>query len=220
MRKLFRRNRERKSKIGIIITNHIINNKKDYLISILIFLIGLIIGIMFINNIDDDRFAKINEYIKSLVSNMQTVENIDYMNLLRESMLSNFILILIIWISSSTIIGIPIVYGTLGFRGFVLGYTISSIITTLGMKYGMMFGISSLLLHNIIFIPVLLATCVSGMKLYKYIIKNREKSNIKTEFFRHTIFCVLMLLLLVISTVIEVYISTNLAKFIVKYIKI
>ena len=96
MRKLFRRNRERKSKIGIIIANHIINNKKDYLISILIFLIGLIIGIMFINNIDDDRFAKINEYIKSLVGNMQTIENIDYMNLLRESMLSNFILILII----------------------------------------------------------------------------------------------------------------------------
>ena len=41
--------------------------------------------------------------------------------------------------------------------------------------YLMMFGISNLLLHNIIFIPVLLATCVSGMKLYKSIIKNREK---------------------------------------------
>ena len=32
---------------------------------------------------------------------------------------------------------------------------------------GILFSLSSLLLHNIIFIPVILAVAVSGMKLYQ-----------------------------------------------------
>ena len=219
MRTIIKR-KKRKSKIRAIIASHVINNKKDYIIAILLFLIGLMIGIMFINNVNEKQFTQIDEYLKNLVSNMKTIENINYIDLLKESVLSNTILIIIIWIASSTIIGIPIVYGNLVFRGFALGYTITSIVSTLGMKNGIIFGLSSLLLHNIIFILVLLAASVSGMKLYKSIIKNRERENVKIEFFRHTIFCIIMLLLLVVSSLIEVYISTNLAKFVVNYIKI
>ena len=219
MKKNIKRKRE-KSKIRMVITNHIVNNKKDYLIAILLLLVGLIIGVMFINNVSENQFMEIEEYIKILVNSIKSIENIDYINIFKESMLSNLILIIIIWIASSTIIGIPIVYGNLVFRGFALGYTITSIVSTLGMKNGIIFGLSSLLLHNIIFILVLLAASVSGMKLYKSIIKNRERENVKIEFFRHTIFCIIMLLLLVVSSLIEVYISTNLAKFVVNYIKI
>lgn len=219
MKKNIKRKRE-KSKIRMVITNHIVNNKKDYLIAILLFLVGLIIGVMFINNVSENQFIEIDEYIKNLVNTIKSIENIDYINIMKESMLSNLMLIIIIWIASSTIIGIPIVYGNLIFRGFVLGYTISSIISSLGILNGIIFGTTSLFLHNIIFIPVLLAASVSGMKLYKSIIKNREKENVKIEFFRHTIFCVIMLLLLVIASLIEVYISTNLAKFFVNCIKL
>lgn len=219
MKKNIKRKRK-KSKIRMVITNHIVNNKKDYLIAILLFLVGLIIGVMFINNVSKNQFIEIDEYIKNLVNTIKSIENIDYINIMKESMLSNLMLIIIIWIASSTIIGIPIVYGNLIFRGFVLGYTISSIISSLGILNGIIFGTTSLFLHNIIFIPVLLAASVSGMKLYKSIIKNREKENVKIEFFRHTIFCVIMLLLLVIASLIEVYISTNLAKFFVNCIKL
>lgn len=219
MKKNIKRKRE-KSKIRMVITNHIVNNKKDYLIAILLFLVGLIIGVMFINNVSENQFIEIDEYIKNLVNTIKSIENIDYINIMKESMLSNLMLIIIIWIASSTIIGIPIVYGNLIFRGFVLGYTISSIISSLGILNGIIFGTTSVFLHNIIFIPVLLAASVSGMKLYKSIIKNREKENVKIEFFRHTIFCVIMLLLLVIASLIEVYISTNLAKFFVNCIKL
>lgn len=219
MKKNIKRKRK-KSKIRMVITNHIVNNKKDYLIAILLFLVGLIIGVMFINNVSENQFIEIEEYIKTLVNSIKSIENIDYINIFKESMLSNLILIIIIWISSSTIIGIPIVYGNLIFRGFILGYTISSIVSSLGILNGIIFGITSLLLHNIIFISVVLAASVSGMKLYKSIIKNREKENVKIEFFRHTIFCVIMLLLLVISSIIEVYISTNLVKFFINCIKL
>lgn len=219
MNKIMKKKRE-KSKLEIILINHIKNNKKNYMITLLLFLIGMMMGILFINHVNDTQFAEISSYIKNLVNNLKAFENIDYGSLLRNSILSNFILVFIIWVASSTIIGIPIVYGVVIFRGFVLGYTINSIFASLGIGNGIVFALSNLLLHNIIFIPVILATAVSGMKLYKSIMKNREKENVKIEFFRHTIFCTLMLLLLVLSSLIEVYISTNLSKFLVKYIKI
>ncbi len=219
MNKLVRKKRG-KSKLRIILVNHIINNKKEYMITILLFGIGIILGTLFINNVNETQYAEIDSYIKNLVNNMKSIENIDYGGLLKDSILSNFVLVLIIWIASSTVIGIPIVYGTVAFRGFVLGYTISSLLATLGIGNGIAFCLSNLLLHNIIFIPVILATSVSGMKLYKSIMKNRERENIKIEFIRHTIFCTIMLLLLVISSLIEVYISTNLSKFLMNYIKI
>lgn len=219
MKKRIRRIKE-KNKFIEIIKNHIINNKKEYLIAVLLFFVGLIIGILFINNVNDNQFIEIDEYIKGLINKMKSVENIDNIMLLKESIISNLILIIILWLASSTVIGIPVVYGTLIFRGFVLGYTISSIVATLGAGNGILFSLPSLLLHNIIFIPAILATAVSGMKLYKSIIKNREKENVKIEFIRHTIFCAIMLLLLIISSFVEVYISTNLSKIVVNYIKI
>lgn len=217
MKRLIKRKRE-KSKLEIIIYNHIMNNKRTYIIATLLFFVGLIIGIMFINNMEQIKFTEINSYIKSLVYSLKNIEKIDYSSLFKESIISNTTLVIIIWIASSTIIGIPIVYATIAFRGFALGYTISSIIAVLGPGNGILFILSTLLLHNIIFIPVLLATSVSGMKLYKSIMKNRERENIKIEFLRHTIFCAIMLVLLLISSFTEVYISTNLSKFFANYI--
>ena len=62
MNRILKRKKRGKSKIGSIIANHIINNKKNYLISTLLFLVGLIIGIMFINNINDFQYKEISEY--------------------------------------------------------------------------------------------------------------------------------------------------------------
>ena len=92
MKKNIKRKRK-KSKIRMVITNHIVNNKKDYLIAILLLLVGLIIGVMFINNVSENQFIEIEEYIKTLVNSIKSIENIDYINIFKESMLSNLILI-------------------------------------------------------------------------------------------------------------------------------
>ena len=58
---------------------------------------------------------------------------------------------------------------------------------------------------------------LAGFKLYKSIVKDRNKDNIKVEVLRHTIFSSIMLLLLCIAAVIEILISTNFLKKIIKY---
>ena len=45
----------------------------------------------------------------------------------------------------------------------------------------------------------------------------RNKENIKVEVARHTIFSFIMLLLLIVSSVIEIFLSTNILKGVIKY---
>ena len=128
--------------------------------------------------------------------------------------MQNLILGVVIWFFGTTVIGIPIVFGLVLYRGFCLGYTISTTILVLGLTKGLTFSIIALLIQNILFIPAILALAVSGFKLYKSIIKDKRKENKKLEILRHTIF---LLILLIISAIIEIFISTNILCKIIKY---
>ena len=56
------------------------------------------------------------------------------------------------------------------------------------------------------------------LKLCYAIIKNRSKENIKLELVKHCILSIMSILLFMLSSLLEVYISTNLLTIITKYI--
>ena len=75
---------KKKNAILQTIITHIQNNKKQYAIVAIIFLIGLIIGVSLINNekiSSDETSSYINEFIGNLKNNYQ----IDKANLLKKS---------------------------------------------------------------------------------------------------------------------------------------
>lgn len=211
------KNIKKKSRIVSIITSHISNNSKEYITMLLLFIIGIFLGVLYINNVQEEQFNNISNYINSFIEKFKSIENINSINLLKSSILENVILATTLWFFGTTVIGIPIVFGIVIYRGFCLGYTISSCICVLGTARGLSFVLSNLLLQNLIFIPVLLAISVSGFKLYKSIIKDKRRENIKIEIIRHTIFSLIMSLVFCLSSLIEVFISNKLLKFIIKY---
>lgn len=212
--------RNKKKQIGTTLYNHIINNKREYLIVTILFFIGLIISILIFNNSTEEVLVEIDNYLNNLFNNIKNTEKINFLNLLKESIIHNVVITIILWFGASTIIGIPIVYGIIILKGFSIGYTISSLLYVFNIWNGTLLSISFLLLHNIIFIPVMFAISVSGVKLHNSIMKNRQRENIKLEILRHTVFCVIMLLGMVIAAVVETYLSTNIANILLKYIKI
>ena len=201
-----------------IIIEYMKNNSKEYILTTLIFIIGVLLGVMVINNISEENANNVVTYINNFVGNFSSLENIDTNSLATESIKSNMVLAIIIWFAGTTIIGIPVVLGLILFRGFSLGFTISGAIYTLGVQKGILFCIFMIFLQNILFIPALLTMGVSSIKLYKSIITDRRKENIKIEIIRHTIISLIMLVILVLSSVIECEISVRLLKFGIKYI--
>ena len=201
-----------------VIEEHITRNVKIYFILIIIFLLGLIIGIIAVNNSSQEQETEITNYINAFITELKNGSKLDYFKLLKSSFGNNLFLVIILWFMSLAVIGIPAVYGMVGYKGFCMGYTISSVVMTLGTGKGIVFVLSSMLVHNIILIPCMLAVAVSGINLYKSIIKDRKKENIKIEIIRHTLFCLIMLVVMAVGSLIETYISSNLLVSVVSYL--
>ena len=199
------------------IKEHVINNAKEYIIVSLIFIIGIFLGVMFINNIQEGQKTEITSYMNNFIGKLKETPNLDNIELLKVSIWQNVIFAMLLWFFGTTVIGIPIVFGLILYRGFCLGYTISVCITIMGLSKGILFTLITLLLQNIILIPAILALAVSGFKLYKSIVKDKRRENVKLEIIRHTIFSLVMLIILIISSLVEIFISTNILKGVIKY---
>lgn len=204
-------------KVLEMLKEHVNNNKKEYLLITLLFIIGIFLGVLFVNNIQETQKSEMTTYLNNYIGKMKDIETLNHAELLKSSIGQNIVLAITLWFFGTTVIGIPVVFGMIVYRGFCLGYTIAVCIMALGLPQGILFVFILLLWQNILFIPAILALAVSGFKLYKSIMKDRNKENVKIEVIRHTIFSFIMLLVLMISSIIEIFLSTNILKVVIKY---
>lgn len=206
-----------KTEIKDIIIKHITDNIKEYATVVLIFFISIIVGIIFINNINDEQQVEINNYINNFINSVHQNSTINFLGLLKESITTNIFLTICMWFAGCTVIGMPIVYGIIAFRGFCVGYTVSSIIATLGTGKGLAFSMSTILLQNLLLIPAIFALSVSGIRLYKSIMKDKRRENIKLEVLRHTAFSAMMCVVMILASFVETYVSSNIFMNIVEF---
>lgn len=199
------------------IKKHILNNKKEYIIVTLLFIIGIFLGVLFVNNINESQETEVTDYLNNFIEKMKSIESLDNISLLKTSAIQNVFFAMILWFFGTTVIGIPVVFGIVFYRGFCFGYTISVCVAIMGISKGLLFVLINLLLPSLLIIPAILAIAVSGFKLYKSIVKDNRKENIKLEIVRHTVFSLIMLCVMLFASLIEVFISTNLLKLLIKY---
>lgn len=199
-----------------VLLNYVIKNKKNFLIILILFLIGMMIGIFFINHANTSQIEEIKEYVSKLIGNIKSYETINKTDLLVQSISQNILCILLIWFLGCTIIGSIFIFLAIIYRGFSLGYTISAIVACLGMKTGTLFTVSALLAQNIFFLPAYFILSESGIKLYNGI--RKHCINLKSEVIRHTLIMLISLVLVVISSFVEVYVSTNLLIFLKEFL--
>lgn len=91
-------------KIRDTLKQHILNNKKEYIIVVLLFLVGLFSGVFFVNNIQENQKVEISSYLNNFIEKMKTTENLKYADLLKNSMGQNILLAIMIWFFGTTVI--------------------------------------------------------------------------------------------------------------------
>lgn len=207
--------RKKKNETLSIIKENIINNIKSYAIIVIIFTVGIFLGVMYINQTDSKQ--EIEKYINTYIDETKQIQDVNYIDELRKDIQNNILLVFLLWFAGTTIIGLPIVFGILLFRGFSLGYTIASCVYVLGKIKGLLFIGITILLQNIIFIPALMILGVSSIKLYKSIIKDRRKENIKLSIFKHSMISLIILVVLIFASIIKIEVSYRMIINFIKY---
>ena len=204
-------------KIKTAVTTYLLENSKKYILITAIFLIGIFGGVILVNNSTEENNTQISNYINSFIDKLKTEKEISSQELMVVTIRKNIILALFLWFAGTTVIGLPVVFVLIFIRGLSLGYTVSAITFTLGTGKGIWFSTISLLLQNILFIPAIVTIGVSSIKLYKSILKDRRKENIKLEILKHTIVSGIMIFVIIISAFVENNISFNILQKTIKY---
>lgn len=91
-------------KIKGVLKQHIENNSKEYIIVTLLFVIGIFLGVFFVNNIQETPRLEIQNYINNFIEKMRTTGDVDNITLLRNSAGQNILLAVMIWFFGTTVI--------------------------------------------------------------------------------------------------------------------
>ena len=182
-------------------------NKKFNLPVISIYLIGVLFGIIFLFFISEvDKLiikSEIEEYLNIVGSSKNTLSSI------LNSFKNNVLYLTIIWVSSITIIFAPIIFFVIFYKGFLSGFLISCFIMIFGIKgflYSFLFtfpheiiNITSLILFSIIMFSI-------SFKIMKSIYNN-DTLNLRVFCKKVLIIYIIFLLVLLISSILEIYLN-------------
>lgn len=164
------------------------------------------VSVIILNNSNEIQKGEIKSYIDEKINIVKTVENYNsgtFGDIFTEK-IKDFVVIAFL---STTLIGVPFAYFFIAKRGFSIGYTIASIYATQSTKTAIIFICNSMLLHNIIYVASIFLVFVAGSNFVKSIIE-QDRKNIRFEIVRYVVFLAIGVVLVLIASIFEVYIST------------
>ena len=199
------------------IISTILPNKKTNYFNLFLISLGIISGAIFLVLIRENDKQSVIEQITTFMSNINS-NNIDSVQALKTSLLSNFTYIFIIWILGLSIIGIIgnvfIVY----IKGFVLGFSISSLIYVYGLK-GIIASFIYLtfvwLLNLFVIIVVSTYSMIVTFNLYQLILGKRN-INFKSIMKKYLIILLIVSAITIISSLLESFFIPAIFKLIIK----
>lgn len=179
--------------------SYIKNDAIIYAIIMLLFVIGVFSGSLYFKMKNDESKSDTTSYIEESLSRINEVDSKDKFN---KSLLKNIGIALMFWVLGASVIAIPLLYAYIVYKGFALGYTISSLLLTFGLIKGNIISFTSLFLHNIFSFSAILIAMTSSIKMLINLVL--KKKDIKIELVRHTIICLFSLIFLVLSSICEI----------------
>lgn len=193
-------------------------NKKTVKFLIGISILGFIFGCLFIIIISNTDKLLVKEYIQSFIKNL---DNVNYINIFKNTIISNLLFIIVIWLLGMSVIGIPINLFYYFLKGFVLGFTCVSFILTYHLK-GCIFSILYVVPHNIINISIFTILVYYSLEfsiLLIYSIIKKKSINFKPFISKYIKILLFSIIIILITCIYETFILPNLIKSLLFLIK-
>lgn len=188
--------------------------QKLYRIIITLMIFGIISGILFIFFISKESKTKALVSIKNFFDLMNTSTGINYGKSLLNTLVNNIGYVLLIWLLGISIIGLPITIVLAFMKSFIVGFSISSIISCYKAK-GILGAFLYVFPHQIIilFIYLLLSfySISFSIKLFKSLFL-KQTINFRVVMQKYIKILLISLIGIIIVSLYEVFISTYFIK--------
>jgi len=165
-----------KAKMGNVFSRYFHDNAPIFFILMISLIIGIIAGAFTVVAMDthqkSELYSYVNGFFQTQKSTMSGVE-------LFKQLFTNYLkLILLLWFLGATVLGIPLIFGLIGFEGFTIGFTVGFIFDVFSDIRGIMFILSSILPQILIVIPFLIILSISGAKFSLYLLNGEGHKKI------------------------------------------
>lgn len=187
---------------------------------IIFFCMGMFFGATAARTIAQDQADHLAGYFNSFLDKVTTTPVSEQMYF-RHSVMTNLYIMIGIYILGLTVIGIPLVLVAVFTRGFILGFTIGFLVREKAVK-GLIFAFVSVLPHNILVIPAVIAGGVIALSYSAAILKSKllqPRSSTGARFGVYTAAMTVLCLVTAAAGFVETYVTPVFIKTAAAWIK-
>ncbi len=195
-------------KIFKLINAEFKKNKKMFTFIAILLALGFISGSLFITILSDSDKKMVLDTITNYFNQVKT-NKIDFLYIFRTSSISNLLYIFFIWILGISIIGIPVIIVLIFIKSFILGFSISSIISQYKFK-GTLLSLSYIFPHHILNIITICFVSMYALSVSMSLIKlitTKKQINFKIIMRRYIGVFIIAIILSLLSSIIETFIT-------------
>jgi stage II sporulation protein M len=199
----------------------LIKGKKLYLFLIIVLIIGVIFGSFFITILKADDKVAVSNQILSFFEQIKN-NHMDYFQAFKNSILTNFVFIILIWLVGISIIGIPVIIFLIFMKGFVIGFSIGAIIMQFKL-WGILGSLTYIFPHIIISTIVMIIISCYALYLsfnFFWALLQKRSINFKDIVNKYAWILLVCSVLTIIASLIEVFISPYFIKFFLMFVKL
>lgn len=195
------------------------SNKRLIIFLFGLFLIGLIVGSLFITILSKTDQALVKEYIKEFINQMGQ-KKLNYFDAFKNSLLSNLSFIIIAWLLGLSVIGIPIVIFMYFSKAFILGFSLSSFILQYKIK-GLMISIFYFFPHHLLNIIAYTLLTMYSLKISSLLIHSvikKKNINFKPIMNRYLIVLAVSIGMIFVASLYECFIVPFILQKIIRFL--
>lgn len=196
----------------------ILPNKKINIFAMTVLMLGIISGSIFLMVSNESDKASVISQIQTFFENISN-NSINNGLALKNSLIINYLFVGVIWILGLSMIGIIVNIFLTYIKGFLVGFSISSIFLTYGYKgvlAAILYTFPTQILNIIVVIVLSIYSIMFAQNLLQIIMIKKNTTN-RLMLKKYLVILMLCIILSFISSLLEVYVFPNILKLVVKY---
>lgn len=188
-----------------------------FILILILFLMGIIFGVLATSVLDPAQRDNLLSYLNQGLRGEIFISNSVYT---RQTIIANIKTVFFLFFMGISVIGVPLALLLIFTRGFIIGYSTSFLLKTMGFK-GLVLILTGVIPHNLLIIPALFLMVIAIIDIAAALIKVRftkKQVTIGDELIKCAFLTLIVLLVMTLAGFIQGYITPSFTAWLLKVI--